>query len=89
MIPAAAGITDFKTVIGAATGASALALKLYGINTSILHAELAGLVTALILSNQSQDAQNGCITLLPTTSILYDSYMTTSPQSIKNRGFEA
>jgi hypothetical protein len=55
---------DFKTVIGAATGASALALKLSGINTSILHAELAGLVTALILSNQAQDAQNGRITLL-------------------------
>lgn len=60
MVPAAAGLTAPKTVIGAATGTSTLALRVPGLNVSILHGELAGLITALVLSGTTHyhDTQN-------------------------------
>lgn len=50
MLPPSAGILDPKSVVGAATGAQTLALKVPGSNISILHGELTGLILALILS---------------------------------------
>ena len=57
MVPAAVSITEPKTIIGAATGPSTLALKVLGLNASILHGELAGIITAMILSCGSSGAQ--------------------------------
>ena len=66
MVPAAVGITEPKTVIGVATGTSTLALRVLGRNVSILHGELVGLITALVLSGKTHNAQdpNNNITLL-------------------------
>ena len=58
MKPASAMIEDDKVVLGAATGASTLVLKIPGRNVSILHGEQVGLITALILAGwTSCDAQ--------------------------------
>ena len=58
MLPAAVGITEPKTVIGAATGPSTLALRVPGLNVSILHGELAGMIIALVLSDKSHSTRN-------------------------------
>jgi hypothetical protein len=50
MLPPSAGVLDPKTVVGAATGAQTLALKVPGINISILQGKLTGLVLTLVLS---------------------------------------
>lgn len=55
MIPSSAGLLDTKFVIGAATGTKTLAMKLSGRNISILHGELAGLITALVLSKRDRN----------------------------------
>lgn len=53
MIPASASLSDNKSVIGAATGARTLAMKIPGRNISILHGEQMGLIIALVLSGKS------------------------------------
>ena len=58
MVPATVGITEPKTVIGAATGTSTLALRVPGLNVSILHGELVGLITALVLSGKSHGVRS-------------------------------
>jgi hypothetical protein len=51
MLPFSAGVLDLKTVVGAATGAQTLAMKIPDTNISMnLHGELIGLVLALISS---------------------------------------
>jgi hypothetical protein len=64
MVPAAVGLTESKTVIGAATGPSTLALRVPGLNVSILHGELVGLITALVLSAKTDNTRNPNTTLL-------------------------
>ena len=66
MVPATVGITEPKMVIGAATGPSTLVLRVPGRNVLILHSELVGLITALVLSGKAHNAQdpNKNITLL-------------------------
>jgi hypothetical protein len=56
MIPAAASILDNKSVTAALTGLKTLVMKIEGRNVSILHGELMGLITALALSNPSDNA---------------------------------
>ena len=53
MIPSSAGVLDTKSVVGVATGTRTLAMKLPGKNVSILHGELTGLITALVLSKDT------------------------------------
>jgi hypothetical protein len=57
MLPASAGILDPKTIMGAATGASSLVMRVPGRNVSILHGEQLGLIIALILSENSDECQ--------------------------------
>lgn len=56
MIPSSAALLDTKTVIGAATGTQTLAMKVSGINISILHGELIGMIAALVLSKSTGTA---------------------------------
>jgi hypothetical protein len=65
MLPSSAGVLDPKTVVGAATDAQTLAMKVLGTNISILHGELIGLILALILSSDTGSA-NGSEHLLLT-----------------------
>ncbi|KJA23005.1 hypothetical protein HYPSUDRAFT_66719 [Hypholoma sublateritium FD-334 SS-4] len=55
MVPATAGITERKSIIGAATGDTTLVMKTKGRNLSILHGELVGLILALVLSQEQTD----------------------------------
>ena len=57
MIPSSAGLLDTKSVVGAATGTRTLAMKIPGRNISILHGELAGLITALVLSKRARNVR--------------------------------
>ncbi len=54
MIPSSAGVLDSKTVIGAATGTQALVMRVPGNNILILHGELIGMISALVLSNRTR-----------------------------------
>lgn len=59
MVPSTAGVLDTKTVIGAATGTQTLAMRVSGKNISILHGELIGMISALVLSKFTRnDDQN-------------------------------
>ena len=51
MIPSDAGILDHKSVTAAVTGRHTVCLKLSGRNISILHGELMGLITGLIVTH--------------------------------------
>ena len=74
MLPAAVGITEPKTVIGAATGPSTLALRVPGLNASILHGELAW--SCLKDPLKCMSLSTPCPSL--NFSTLYGSYRTTS-----------
>jgi len=54
MIPASALILDTKSVVAAAMGIRTLAMKIPGSNVSILHGELVGLISALVLSENTE-----------------------------------
>ncbi|KAJ7364278.1 hypothetical protein DFH08DRAFT_949882 [Mycena albidolilacea] len=56
MIPTAASILDNNSVTATLTGPKTLVMKIEGRNVSILHGELMGLITALALSNPSDNA---------------------------------
>ncbi|KJA27645.1 hypothetical protein HYPSUDRAFT_130807 [Hypholoma sublateritium FD-334 SS-4] len=56
MVPATAGITEMKSITGAATGDNTLVMKTKGRNLSILHGELVGLILALVLSQDQMDS---------------------------------
>ncbi|KAF8953177.1 hypothetical protein BDZ97DRAFT_1873600 [Flammula alnicola] len=61
MLPASAGILDPKTITGAATGTSSLAMRVPGRNVSILQGEQLGLIMALILSGNKTEQERQLI----------------------------
>jgi len=77
MVPSSVGILDTKTVIGAATGTQTLVMKVAGNNVSILHGELIGMISALILSkftrNNDQNNQQLLTDHLNTVRLVKDS----------------
>ena len=53
MQPASAGIGDNKTVTTAITGPQTTVMKLAGRNSSILHGELMGILSGIVLADDS------------------------------------
>ncbi len=62
MIPSSAGVLDTKMVIGAATGAQTSVMRLSGNNISILHGELVGMISALVLSKTTGNDDHRLLT---------------------------
>ena len=55
MIPASAGPLDDKSVTSAIMGQHTLVMRLCGRNLSILHGELTGIISGLVLSDPLSD----------------------------------
>ena len=66
MQPAAAGIGDNRTVTTAVTGPQTTVMKLTGRSSSILHGELMGILSGIVLANDSNH---------PTTPLLYTDHL--------------
>ncbi len=77
MVSLSAGILDIKTVIGAATGTQSLVMKVSRNNVSILHDELIGMISALVLSkftrNNDQNNDQLLTDHLNTVQLIEDS----------------
>ncbi|KDQ49630.1 hypothetical protein JAAARDRAFT_63609 [Jaapia argillacea MUCL 33604] len=56
MLPALAGLRDLKTVTAAVTGPSTAIFRIMGRNSSILHGELFGIISALTLADENTSA---------------------------------
>lgn len=81
MIPASASLFDHKSVTAAVTGDKTVCLKLSGRNISILHGELIGLVTGIIMSREKSIDARIHTDHLNSVRLIDDSHTTTNMES--------
>jgi hypothetical protein len=73
IIPASAGPLDNKSITLAITGPHTIVMKLHGHNLSILHGELVGIISSLVLSDSQNNSSVIYTDHLNSTRLINDS----------------